>query len=92
MLRFRAPVAVVILVTASSGAWILTMFSPKDQPPFEPAPAIFVAVFALASRTDGRTLRTGAAVSASIFSAGEIRGELGGQGIGNVSPPAVLRP
>ena len=88
--RFRAPVAVVILITASSGAWILTMFSPKDQPPFEPALAIFVAAFALASRTDGRALWTGAAVSASIVSAGEIRSELGGQGIGNVFPALLF--
>ena len=48
--RFRAPIAVVILVTASSGAWILAMFKAQDQHPFEPALAIFVALFALASR------------------------------------------
>ena len=80
--RFRAPVAVVILVTVSSGIWILAMFKAQDQPPFEPALAIFVALFALASRTDGRPLWTGLAVSAGLFSVGEIRGELAGQGIG----------
>jgi signal transduction histidine kinase len=84
--RFRAPVAVVILVTASSGAWILALFKAQDQHPFEPALAIFVALFALASRADGRPLWTGAGVSAGIFSAGGIRSELGGQGIGNVFP------
>ena len=65
--RFRAPVAVLILVTASSAAWILAMFTAQDQPPFEPVLAIFVALFALASRTDGRPLWTAAAVSAGIF-------------------------
>jgi signal transduction histidine kinase len=84
--RFRAPVAVVILVTVSSGIWILAMFKAQDQPPFEPALAIFVALFALASRADGRPLWTGLAVSAGIFSVIEIRSELGGQGIGNVFP------
>ena len=88
--RFRAPVAVVILVTAGSGIWILAMFKAQDQPPFEPALAIFVALFALASRTDGRPLWTGAAVSAGIFTVGEIRSELGGQGIGNVFPALLF--
>jgi signal transduction histidine kinase len=87
--RFRAPAAVLILVTVGSGIWILAMFKAQDQPPFEPALAIFVALFALASRTDGRPLWTGLAVSAGLFSVGEIRGELAGQGIGNVFP-AVL--
>ena len=84
--RFRAPVAVVIVVTAGSGAWVLVMFTAREQPPFEPVLAIFVALFALASRTDGRPLWTGAAVSAGIFGAGGIRSELGGQGIGDVFP------
>ena len=84
--RFRAPVAVVIVVTAGSGAWVLAMFPAREQPPFEPVLAIFVALFALASRTDGRPLWTGAAVSAGIFGAGGIRSELGGQGIGDVFP------
>ncbi len=88
--RFRAPVAVVILVTASSGVWILAMFTAQEQPPFEPALAIFVALFALASRTDGRPLWTGTAISAGIFGALEIRGELGGQGIGNVFPALLF--
>jgi signal transduction histidine kinase len=88
--RFRAPVAVVILVTVSSGIWILAMFKALDQPPFEPALAIFVALFALASRTDGRPLWTGLAVSAGLFSVGEIRGELAGQGIGNVFPALLF--
>src|SRR5690349_12862357 len=34
--RFRAPATVAIVVTAASGAWILSMFSWRDQPPFEP--------------------------------------------------------
>ncbi len=88
--RFRAPVAVVILVTASSGVWILAMFKAQNQPPFEPALAIFVALFALASRAEGRPLWTGAAVSAGIFTVGEIRGELAGQGIGNVFPALLF--
>jgi signal transduction histidine kinase len=87
--RFRAPVTVAILVTACSGAWIVTMFSAKDQPPFEPWLAIIVAVFALASRADGRRLRAGTAVAGGLFAAGEIRAELAGQGTGNVLP-AVL--
>ena len=88
--RFRAPVAVAILVTACSGAWIVTMFSPKAQPPFEPWLAILVAVFALASRADGRQLRAGTAVAGGLFAVGEIRAELAGQGIGNVLPAMLF--
>ena len=84
--RFRAPVTVVIVVTAGTGAWVLAMFPAHEQPPFEPVLAIFVALFALASRTDGRPLWTGAAVSAGIFTAGGIRSELGGHAIGDVFP------
>ncbi len=50
---------------------------------------MLVAVFALASRADGRRLWAGIAVAGGIFTAGEIREELGGVGIGNVLP-AVL--
>jgi signal transduction histidine kinase len=88
--RFRAPVAVVILVTAGCEAWILTMFSWRDQPPFEPALAVFVAVFALASRADGRALWAGAVVAGGLFGTGEIIGELAGQGIGNVFPALLF--
>ena len=87
--RFRAPVAVAILVTAGSAAWNLTMFSASEQPPFEPWLAMLVAVFALASRADGRRLRAGTAVAGGIFTGGEIRAELAGVGTGNVLP-AVL--
>ena len=86
--RFRAPVTVAILVTASSGAWIVTMFTAQDQPPFEPAAGDPVAVFALASRVEAGGCG-GAPGLRGLFSAGEIRSELGGQGIGNVFP-AVL--
>jgi hypothetical protein len=71
--RFRAPVTVVIVVTASTGTWVLAMFPAHEQPPFEPVLAIYVALFALASRTDGRPLWTDAAVSAGIFATGGIR-------------------
>jgi len=87
--RFRAPVTVVILVTVGSAAWDLTMFGASEQPPFEPWLAMLVAVFALASRADGRRLWAGIAVAGGIFTAGEIRAELAGVGIGNVLP-AVL--
>ena len=87
--RFRAPVTVVILVTVGSAAWDLTMFSASEQPPFEPWLAMLVAVFALASRADGRRLWAGTAVAGGIFTAGEIRAELAGVGTGNVLP-AVL--
>ena len=88
--RFRVPAAVAILVTAASGAWIAVMFSPKVQPPFEPFLAILVAVFALASRVDGRRLQVATAVATGLFVGGEIRGELAGQGIGNVLPALLF--
>jgi signal transduction histidine kinase len=88
--RFRAPVAVAIAVTVGYSAWDLALFKAQDQPPFEPLLAILVAVFALASRADGRPLWAGLAVSGGLLSAGEIRAELGGQGIGNVFPALVL--
>jgi signal transduction histidine kinase len=88
--RFRAPVAVVILVTAGSEIWILTMFSWKAEPPPEPWLAILVAVFALASRTDGRPLWAGAVVASVMFGTGEIIGELAGQGTGNTFPALLF--
>jgi len=88
--RFRAPATVVIVVTAGAAVWILAMFNWKDQPPFEPALAIIVALFALASRADGRPLWVGAAVSGGLFFTGEILGGLAGQGIGNVFPALLL--
>ena len=88
--RFRAPTAVAIVVTASAAAWDLVMFSAKAQPPIEPWLAILVAVFALASRADGRRLQAGAILAAGLFAAGEVRGELAGQGTGNVVPSGLF--
>jgi signal transduction histidine kinase len=88
--RFRAPATVAIGVTLASAAWILSMFNLKDQPPFEPGLAIIVALFALASRADGRPLWIGAAVSGGLTATGEILGGLAGQGIGNVFPALLL--
>jgi signal transduction histidine kinase len=66
------------------------LFSPKDQPPFEAALAIIVALFALASRSDGRRLWIATAVSGVLLGTGEILAELAGQGVGNVLPPLAL--
>jgi signal transduction histidine kinase len=66
------------------------MFTAQDQPPFEPTLAIFVALVALASRTDGRPLWTAAAVSTGIFAAVGIRSELAGQGTGDVFHALLL--
>jgi hypothetical protein len=87
--RFRAPAAVAVGVTVAAGAWNVIMFSPKAQPPIEPWLAMLVAVFALASRVDGRRLWVATAAGGGLFVVGEIRGELAGQGTGNVLP-AVL--
>jgi signal transduction histidine kinase len=88
--RFRAPATVAIVVTAASGAWIMTMFNWKDQPPFEPGLAIIVALFALASRSDGRPLWIGTVVAGVPVVTGEIVGGLAGQGVGNVVPALLL--
>ena len=88
--RFRAPVAVLILVTASSGAWIVIMFTAQEQAPLEPALAVWVGLFAMACRVDGRRLTVGTAISAVIFTALQIRSELGGLGIGNTFPPLLF--
>src|SRR3984957_13531315 len=88
--RFRAPVTVAILVTASSGAWIVTMFTAQEQAPFAPALAVWVALFAMACRVEGRRLAVGTGISAAIFSALQVRSELGGVGIGNVFPPLLF--
>ena len=87
--RFRAPATVAIVVTVAAAAWVLVMFRAKAQPPIEPWLAMLVAVFALASRVDGRRLRVAASIAGGLFLAGEIRAELAGQGTGNVLP-AVL--
>ena len=88
--RFRAPVTVAVLVTACCGAWVVTMFSPRAQPGVEPWLAMLVALFALASRTDGRRLEAGTAIAGGVFAAGEIRAGLAGQGTGNVLPAVVF--
>jgi hypothetical protein len=52
----------------------------------EPHETVLVAMFALASRGSGRRLRVGTSIAGGLFLAGEIRGELAGQGTGNVLP------
>jgi signal transduction histidine kinase len=88
--RFRAPATVAVVVTVASWVWILTMFNLANQPPFEPGVAIVVALFALASRADGRRLWIGAAGPGALLVAGELAGLLAGQGVGNVVPALVL--
>jgi signal transduction histidine kinase len=88
--RFRAPATVAIVVTVAAAAWDLVMFSAKAQPPFEPWLAMLVAVFALASRVDGRRLWVAASIAGGLFLAGEVRAELAGQGTGNVLPAVVF--
>jgi signal transduction histidine kinase len=88
--RFRAPATVAVVVTAAAAAWILTMFNRADQPPFEPGLAIIVALFALASRADGRPLWIGTVLSGVPVVTGEILGGLAGQGVGNVFPALLL--
>ena len=88
--RFRAPATVAIVVTVAAAVWILVMFSAKAQPPVEPWLAMLVAMFALASRVDGRRLWVAASIAGGLFLAGEIRGELTGQGTGNVLPAVVF--
>jgi signal transduction histidine kinase len=88
--RFRVPATVAIVVTVAAAAWVLVMFSAKAQPPFEPFLAILVSVFALASRVDGRRLWVAASIAGGLVLAGEIRGEVAGQGIGNVLPAVVF--
>ena len=88
--RFRAPAAVAIFVTVGSAAWDLALFSPSAQPPLEPWLAMLVAIFALASRVDGRRLRAATAVAAGLFAVGEVRGELAGQGTGNILPAVMF--
>ncbi len=88
--RFRAPAAVAIVVTIAAAAWVLVMFSAKVQPPVEPWLAMLVAMFALASRVDGRRLWVAASIAGGLFLALEIRGELAGQGTGNVLPAVVF--
>ena len=88
--RFRGPATVLILVTAGSAVWIVAMFTAQEQPPFEPALAVWVALFAMACRVDGRRLTVGTAISAAIFGALQVRSELGGAGIGNTFPPLLF--
>jgi signal transduction histidine kinase len=88
--RFRAPATIAIVVTVAAATWILVMFSAKAQPPFEPFLAILVSVFALASRVDGRRLWVAASIAGGLVLAGEIRGEVAGQGIGNVLPALLF--
>ncbi len=78
------------MVTVAAAAWVLVMFSANAQPPVEPWLAMLVAVFALASRVDGRRLWMATSIAGGLFLAGEIRGELAGQGTGNVLPAVVF--
>jgi signal transduction histidine kinase len=88
--RFRAPATVAVAVTVVASVWVLVMFSAKAQPPIEPWLALLVSVFALASRVDGRRLQVAASIASGLFLAGEVRGELAGQGTGNVLPAVVF--
>ena len=88
--RFRAPVTVLLAVTAGSTAWALTMFARTAQPPIEPFLALIVALYAMASQTSGRRLIAGTAIATAVFAGGEIRGGIAGQGIGNVFPALLF--
>ena len=88
--RFRAPATVAVVVTVAAAAWVLVMFSAKAQPPVEPWLAMLVAMFALASRVNGRRLWVAASIAGGLFLALEIRGEVAGQGTGNVLPAVVF--
>jgi len=57
--RATRPVAVTIGVVVATTGWLLTMFNLSVQPPLEPALAVIVALFTLASVTDGRRLMVG---------------------------------
>ena len=88
--RFRAPVAVAILVTACSGIWIVTMFK-RARPSLRSSRRWRSCGRVRPGQPRGRPpLRTGLAVSAGLFAVGEIRGELAGQGIGNVFPAMLF--
>jgi hypothetical protein len=73
--RFRAPARVAVVVTVAA-ARVLAMFSARAQPAVEPWLAMLVAVFALASRADGRRVRVAASIAGGLFLAGEVRAEL----------------
>ena len=85
--RFRAPATVAIVVTVAAAAWHLVMFSAKAQPPIEPWLAMLVAVFALASRVDGRRLRVATSIAGGLFLAGAIRGNWPGRAPETCCPP-----
>ena len=85
--RFRAPATVAIVVTVAAAAWDLVMFSAKAQPPIEPWLAMLVAVFALASRVDGRRLQVAASIAGGLFLAGELGGNWPGRAPGTCCPP-----
>ena len=86
--RFRAPATVAIMVTVAAALWVLVMFSTKAQPPVEPWLAMLVAMFALASRVDGRRLSVAASIAGGLFLAGEIRGNWPGRAPGTCCPPS----
>ena len=73
-------------VTVAAATWVLVMFSAKAQPPVEPWLAMLVAVFALASRVDGRRLWVDASIAGGLFLAGEIRGNRPGRALGTYCP------
>lgn len=82
--RAARPVAVAIGVAAATAGWLLTMFNLSLQPPLEPALAVIVALFALASVADGRRLIVGTVTAGGIIIGLEVIGALDHQGIGNV--------
>jgi signal transduction histidine kinase len=82
--RATRPVAVAIAVSLGVAAWLLAMFNLSVQPPLEPALAVIVALFALASVADGHRLVVGTATAGGIIVGLEGIGALDHQGIGNV--------
>src|SRR5271166_4747232 len=88
--RKRQPFIVLMIVTWGTVAWILSMFNWAGQPPFEPALALVVALFALATWAEGWQLVVGTVVAALTIFTVEIVGGVAGQGVGNVFPALLL--
>ena len=87
--RHRSPVAVLVSVLVLTGAYTFVFYGFAQQPPIEPFLVILVAIFAMATSTEGRGLVVGTAFAAIVLVPTALISNIAGQAAGDVYP-AVL--
>lgn len=88
VVRRLRPLTAMIAVVTVTAVWQYAMYSPDQQPPFEPFVALLLVVFTAGVATSGRTARAALAVVA-VGSSLTIVDLVAGQPIGTAVPPLL---